>query len=92
MRIPRHESYQEKDLLEFQLGNGMGQLATLQHLNCLIFDDLESRPYIPQMGKNEVVWMLYHWKSLKIVCGKLNSNPSEDLRLKDAFAVLGVGV
>jgi hypothetical protein len=86
MHIPEDESYEEVGLLEFQLANEMGQLATLQQLDSL-HDE-----YAPQMGRDEILWMLNTWKKLKIIYGILHATPSEDRRLKDALELFGVHV
>jgi hypothetical protein len=91
MHTPKHQSYEEEGRLEFRLENGLDQLASLQQLTSLSFDK-ENGPHIPQLGKDEVVWMLANWKKLTIISGKLNDDPREDQRLKDALQLLGVKV
>jgi hypothetical protein len=91
MRIPSdEESFEEEHVLEFRLENGLEQLATLQQLKSIHFDDLEGRPYIPQMRKNEALWMLTNWKNLKRITGELNDDPSIDRKLKSAFEILDI--
>ncbi|KAF9349492.1 hypothetical protein BGX34_001766 [Mortierella sp. NVP85] len=91
MSAPEHEPYEDVGILEFRLENGMGQLGTLQQLAHLRFDS-KSDAHLPQMGKNEVVWMLYNWKQLKTIRGRLNRESNEDENLKDVFKRLGVEI
>jgi hypothetical protein len=93
MHIPKYQFYEEKGKLEFRLENGLDHLASLRQLTYLDFDrQPESGAYVPQMGKDEVVWMLANWKRLTIISGTLNRNLREDQRLKDALKLLGVKV
>jgi hypothetical protein len=91
MHIPTERHNEETGVLEFRLENGLERLATLRRLTTLGFEawpGLEA--YVPQMGKDEVVWMLANWKKLERVIGTFNRDPEEDQSLKDLFKMLGV--
>jgi hypothetical protein len=91
MRIPEVESYDGEDILEFRMENGLEQLATLQQITSLEFSEGSNNgEYFPQLGKDEIVWMVAHWKKLKNLTGELNYDHDEDSRLKTVLELLGV--
>ncbi|KAK3819595.1 MAG: hypothetical protein J3Q66DRAFT_335008 [Benniella sp.] len=91
MHIPEDESYDEEDILEFRMGNGLEQLATLRQMTSLIFERVSKNgSYVPQMGKDEVVWMLANWKKLKTLVGNLSYDSDEDMKLKLVLSLLDV--
>ncbi|KAG0195010.1 hypothetical protein BGX31_006911, partial [Mortierella sp. GBA43] len=74
--------------LKFQLENGFGQLASLVRMRSLCFDYDD----LPELSKDEVAWMVLHWKKLESVYGVINSDPQLDTRLKNALEALGIKV
>jgi len=69
----------------------MGQLKSLKQLVTIGFSDSQRHiPYVPQMGKDEAIWMLAKWKKLRSIYGQLNDDPIENGRLKGVFGLLGI--
>ncbi|KAI8354827.1 hypothetical protein B0O80DRAFT_449798 [Mortierella sp. GBAus27b] len=66
-----------------------------RHLQSEIFRRLSTlvrSQYLTELDKDEVAWMLLHWKKLESVHGILNSDPQLDTRLKKALEALGIKV
>ena len=77
--------FNEENLLEFLLDQGMRQLASLQQLIRLTFSGhirYPDSPYFPQLEIQEVEWMMETWKNLKFINGDLNSNREVNAELK----------
>ncbi|KAF9349384.1 hypothetical protein BGX34_001833 [Mortierella sp. NVP85] len=91
MRVPEGPSG-GKDVLAFRLDCGLRQLASLQQLTTLSFDQWNREDiYMPQIEKDEVSWMLNNWKNLKIVAGRLNKNLELDASLRSIIESHGIG-
>ena len=91
MRIPSDdESFERGRILEFRLENGLEQLATLQQLTTMDFEESEVNVYAPQMGKHEAGWMLANWKKLRSILGVLNDDPSTDSKLMSMFKIFDI--
>lgn len=78
--------------LEFRLDCGLWRLASLQHLSSLRFGKMRSHAHCPQVGMNEVAWMVNKWKKLKNVSGPLNSDKEVRNALVSVLASHGVSV
>jgi hypothetical protein len=67
-------------ILEFRLDCGMGKLAGLQQLTFIRFDiqrlqnGIRTDYYYPQLGMDEVAWIIDHWKRLEVIKGHFNRN------------------
>ncbi|KAF9353869.1 hypothetical protein BGX34_011336 [Mortierella sp. NVP85] len=61
-------------VLKFRLECGLGLLASLQQLTTLRFFRDSASEYVPQLGMDEVTWMVDNWKKLKSIKGRLNSD------------------
>jgi hypothetical protein len=77
-------------VLLFRLDWGMEQLATLQQLKSFSFDTDTVDRYTPQLGMDEVVWMMEHWKKLKRVNGPFNRDPRIAAQIRSAFESHGI--
>lgn len=91
IHIPKNNST-TGDLLEFRLDCGMGQLASLRQLTALRFLSKKSRDYHAGLGTDEFEWIKNHWKKLKMIEGKLNSDHEVDAQLKRALKAHGIAV
>ena len=90
MWVPDEPSNGE-DVLAFRLDCGLRQLASLQQLTTLSFGQWNRDDrYMPQLGKDEVSWMLNNWKRLKIVAGRLNKNLEVDTSLRGIIESHGI--
>jgi hypothetical protein len=91
--IPVNEPYEENCTLELRLENGLGQLSSLQQLTKLDFDGSPiSGFYIPELGKEEALWILTNWKKLESISGPLNTDPDVEQTLRDALKLFGAQV
>ncbi|KAF9363056.1 hypothetical protein BGX34_005003 [Mortierella sp. NVP85] len=81
-------------VLEFRLDKGMGHLATLQQLSWICFEKMpfEDVLYMPQIGMEEVEWMVDNWKNLRKITGFLNSNRELEDQLRDVISSHGISV
>jgi len=80
------------DGLEFRLDCGLGQLATLQQLSDITFGGRRMGKAFPQLGMEEVAWMVDNWKKLKRVEGPLNGDKEVKARLVNVFESHGINV
>ncbi|KAF9365954.1 hypothetical protein BGX34_007313 [Mortierella sp. NVP85] len=71
--------------LEMNLRAGLGRLATLRHLRMLRFTGLEQ-----QMTQEDVEWMITNLPELKVIQGRLHSDPGEQERLEQILDQGGV--
>jgi hypothetical protein len=86
------ELYDGYSMLKLRLDSGLSKLATLQHLTDIEFGCIETRTYYPQMGMEEIDWMVDNLKSLSSIVGSLNANHEENRRLVSALRQRGVTV
>jgi len=85
VNVDSMEYVKEENLLGFRLDQGMQHLASLQQLVRLTFSGhikYPDKPYFPQLGIQEVEWMMETWKNLKFINGDLNSNREVNAELK----------
>ncbi|KAF9358956.1 hypothetical protein BGX34_008630 [Mortierella sp. NVP85] len=75
--------------LEFRLDCGLGRLASLQQLTGFGFY-LEAPS--PELGVEEVTWMVDNWKKLKMVKGPLNSDKTVAAQLKEIIESHGINI
>jgi len=83
----------EENLLGFRLDQGMRHLASLQQLVRLTFSGhirYPDKPYFPQLGIQEVEWMMGAWKNLKFINGFLNSNREVNAELMKVIEFRGL--
>lgn len=74
--------------IHLRLGIGLEQLATLTRLKELVFYPVPQR-----LSKDDVDWMIKHWKSLKSVEGILGlKDGKESQKLVDMFHAAGIDV
>jgi hypothetical protein len=80
------------DLLECRLEHGLGRLASLQQLTsvCLGTPSLCWRN--PNLGMEDVVWMVENWKTLEIIRGSLNKDKTLTAQLQRVFESHGIAV
>ncbi|KAI8354824.1 hypothetical protein B0O80DRAFT_449793 [Mortierella sp. GBAus27b] len=95
MVIPDHHVNGEERLsvLEFRLENGLGQLANLHRIAWVYFEGSlfgGDDAYIPQLGKDEIAWILQHWKRLAYFNGTFNSDPQLNKALVDMLETAGI--
>ncbi|KAG0237992.1 hypothetical protein BGX31_003384 [Mortierella sp. GBA43] len=71
----RYITIGEYHVLEFRLENGLRRLESLHQVRHVYFDSdaYNDRYYIPQLDKDEIAWILLHWKKLESMYGTLNS-------------------
>jgi hypothetical protein len=74
--------------LAFRFDCGLGRLASLQQLTDLQFG-LER---FPQLGMEEVAWMVDNWKKLKRINGCLNSDKEVRAQLESVLESHGIDV
>jgi len=81
-------------VLEFRLDKGMGHLATLQQLSWICFEKepFQDVLYMPQIGIEEVEWMVDNWRNLRKISGVLNSNRELEDQLRDVIKSHGIFV
>jgi hypothetical protein len=95
MVVPDYHVNGEERLsvLEFRLENGLGQLANLHRMAWVYFEGNlfgGDYAYIPQLGKDEIVWILKHWKRLEYFNGTFNSDPQLNKALVDMLETAGI--
>ncbi|KAG0246447.1 hypothetical protein B0O80DRAFT_493171 [Mortierella sp. GBAus27b] len=74
--------------LQFRLDRGMGQLASLRQLRDICY--ISNRYSGPQIGKEEVNWILDNWKSLARMRGSLNENMALNNEVKEELRRQGI--
>ncbi|KAG0241343.1 hypothetical protein BGX31_001242 [Mortierella sp. GBA43] len=77
-------------VLKLRLDSGLSKLATLQHLTEIEFGYIRTLRYYPQMGLEEVHWMVDNLKNLGIVYGHLNEDHEKNHELVWALRERGV--
>ncbi|KAF9352893.1 hypothetical protein BGX34_011912 [Mortierella sp. NVP85] len=78
------------DLLELRLDCGLGRLASLQQLACVEFCTSSYGARDPDIGVEEVEWILGNWKRLKWIKGDLNENRVLQAQLWTVFEYHGI--
>ncbi|KAG0005934.1 hypothetical protein BGZ65_009780 [Modicella reniformis] len=57
-----------QETMELRLESGLGKLSSLRLLRCIGFSNTKQ-----MMGKQEIEWMLKHWKALERIHGQSNA-------------------
>jgi len=78
------------DFLKFRLDLGLGHLASLKQLISIGFSQASKYAYTPELGMDEMTWMLNNWKQLKNISGSLNSDPHVTTQLRHALQSHGI--
>ena len=91
LAISQPSSHSDHGVLEFRLECGLGQLSSLERLKTLVFLTFRHGACAPEMGMDEVVWMVDNWKQLRKVAGPINSSQQSDRQLKKTLQLHGIG-
>ncbi|KAF9364894.1 hypothetical protein BGX34_012202 [Mortierella sp. NVP85] len=80
------------DMLECRLDCGLGRLACLHQLNYIWLCTPNNYWRSPNLGMEDVVWMVENWRKLETVRGHLNKDGELTVRLKSVFESHGISV
>jgi hypothetical protein len=80
------------DVLKFRLDCGLGRLASLQQLNYIWLCSSRSDRRNPDLGMEEVEWILEHWKRLEVMKGCFNREREVRTQLRKVLKSHGIAI